>query len=95
MADFLEMLMVICFGFSWPFNIFKMWKARTAKGSSVLFYFFIWIGYIFGIISKISKLQNGISTPAYVWFFYILNTLMVSVGILLYYHNKRLDLQHQ
>ena len=33
----------------------------------------------------------GATTPAYVWFFYILNTLMVSFGILLYFRNKRLD----
>ena len=91
MADLLEMLMVVCFGISWPLNIFKAWKARSARGISVLFYFFIWIGYIFGIISKITKLQSGISTPFYVWFFYILNTVMVSVGILLYFWNKHLD----
>lgn len=91
MADFFEMLMVICFGISWPLNIIKAWKARTAKGTSVLFYTFIWVGYIFGLMSKFNKLQNGISTPAYVWFFYVLNTLMVSVGILIYFRNKHLD----
>ena len=37
------------------------------------------------------KAASGGTTPAYVWFFYILNTLMVSFGILLYFRNKRLD----
>jgi len=91
MADFFEMLMVVCFGISWPLNIMKAWKARTAKGTSVLFYFFIWIGYIFAMIGKLIKLQNGIVTPGYVWFFYILNTIMVSTGILIYFRNKSLD----
>ena len=65
MASFFEMLMVVCFGISWPLNIMKAWKARTAKGTSVLFYFFIWIGYIFAMIGKLIKLQNGIVTPGY------------------------------
>lgn len=91
MADVFEALMVICFGISWPINISKAWKARTAKSTSVLFYFFIWLGYIFVIIAKAIKLQNGISTPIYVWFFYVLNTIMVTCGILIYFRNKLLD----
>ncbi len=87
MGDLLEVLMVVCFGISWPLNIWKAWKAGTAKGSSVLFYFFIWIGYLFGLGSKYIKLQSGISTPIYVWFFYLLNTVMVSAGIVIYYRN--------
>ena len=86
-----EVLMVVCFGISWPLNIRKLLQSRTAKGTSVLFYFFIWIGYIFGLISKGIKAAHGGVTPAYVWFFYILNTVMVSFGILLYFRNRKLD----
>lgn len=39
--------------------------------------------------------MNGIATPAYVWFFYILNTLMVSCGIVLYFRNKKLDQERE
>ena len=91
MENLLEVLMVVCFGISWPLNIVKAWKARTAKGTSVLFYFFIWIGYIFGLAAKAVKLSGGVSTPFYVWFFYILNEVMVTAGILIYYRNKLLD----
>lgn len=91
MENLFEVLMVVCFGLSWPLNIRKAWYARTAKGTSVLFYFFIWIGYLFGIASKVIKLQNGLSTPGYVWFFYILNTIMVTIGILIYCRNRLLD----
>lgn len=91
MADFFEVLMVVCFGISWPLNITKLWKARTAKGTSVLFYFFIDIGYVFGIGSKVVKLTNAIHTPGYVWFFYILNLVMVTSGILIYFRNVMLD----
>ncbi len=93
MENILEVLMVVCFGISWPINIFKSWKAKSTKGSSILFYFFIWIGYIFGLGSKYIKLMAGTPTPSYVWFFYILNTVMVSAGILIYYRNLMFDRQ--
>ncbi|MDO5111772.1 MAG: hypothetical protein Q4E65_05675 [Clostridia bacterium] len=95
MANVLEVCMVVCFGLSWPLNITKLWKARTAKGTSVLFYFFIVIGYLFGIASKVAKAYAGVSTPFYVWFFYVLNTLMVATGIVIYYRNALLDKKAQ
>ncbi len=95
MADILEMIMVICFGLSWPINIRKAWAARTAKGTSVMFYGFIVFGYVVGLLSKYIKLQNGIHTPFYVWFFYTLNMLMVSTGILIYFRNKKLDRENE
>lgn len=95
-AHIMEALMVICFGISWPLNIIKAWKAHTANGTSVLFYSFIWIGYVFALIGKFIKI--GISSepwfevvPWYVMFFYILNLLMVSVGIIIYFRNKIAD----
>lgn len=91
MADVFELLMIVCFGVSWPLNIYKAWKARTTKGSSVQFYCLILVGYLFGITSKIIKLTRGISTPGYVWFFYILNSVIVAAGIVVWFRNKRLD----
>ncbi len=96
-ASIMEMLMVICFGISWPLNITKAWKARTAKGTSVLFYFFIWIGYVFAMIGKGVLIAYNAPQPWYVtvkWyvmFFYVLNILMVSCGILIYFRNRALD----
>ena len=91
MDDILELVMVVCFGLSWPLNIYKAWKARTAKGFSVAFYYFIVLGYLCGIAAKVVKLSRGIATPGYIWFFYILNALMVCAGIALYYRNRRID----
>ena len=96
-ASIMEMLMVVCFGISWPLNITKAWKARTAKGTSVLFYFFIWIGYVFAMIGKFVLIAYNapqawyVTVKWYVMFFYVLNTLMVSCGILIYFRNKALD----
>ena len=91
MSDILELLMIVCFGISWPLNIYKAWKARTTKGSSVPFYFLILTGYLCGIASKVIKLQQGISTPGYVWFFYILNSVIVAIGIAVWFRNLHLD----
>ena len=91
MENVFEMLMVVCFGISWPLNIRKLFQSRTPKATRVLFYLFIFFVFIFGLLSMVIKAASGGTTPAYVWFFYILNTLMVSFGILLYFRNKRLD----
>lgn len=95
-ASIMEALMVVCFGISWPLNIVKAWKAHTAKGTSILFYFFIWIGYVFALIGKFIKICNSSEpwfqiVPWYVMFFYVLNILMVSAGILIYFRNKIAD----
>lgn len=91
MADVFELFMIVCFGISWPLNIHKAWKARTTKGSSVQFYCLILVGYLFGIASKVIKLHNGVTTSWYVWFFYILNSVIVAAGILIWFRNLRLD----
>lgn len=91
MSNVLEAVMIVCFGLSWPINISKLLKSRTAKGTSVLFYYFIDLGYVAGIAAKFIKLSQGLSTPFYVWFFYFLNFLMVFAGIIIYYRNRRLD----
>ncbi len=95
MDNLLEVFMVICFGVSWPVNIARAWRARSTKGSSLLFYCLIWVGYLFGIASKVLKAQAGVPTPFYVWFFYVLNLMMISVGIAVYFRNRRLDRLHE
>ena len=36
-AHLFEAAMLVCFGFSWPLNVIKAYKARTAKGTSLAF----------------------------------------------------------
>lgn len=88
LAEILEIIMVVSFGASWPFNVIKSYKARTAKGKSVLFLGLILFGYVAGIGAKLV-----IFNPAkwYVLFFYVLNFVMVAADFLLYIRNKRLD----
>ena len=86
MSQFLEAVMVVLFGISWPLNTMKSLKSRTAKGKSLPFLIFIWVGYIAGIASK---LVSGNIT--YVFVFYVLNLIMVSVDFCLYFRNMKLD----
>ena len=88
MSEFLEACMVVSFGISWPMNIIKSVRTRSAKGKSLPFLLFIFAGYICGIASK---LISGKIT--YVFVFYVLNLLMVGTDIILYFRNRRLDAQ--
>ena len=85
--------MLICFGFSWPINARKAWIARTAKGKSPAFLCLILIGYVAGISSKFVNPAFDFSTKWYVLFFYALNFAMVSVDLVIYFRNKKLDAQ--
>ncbi len=93
MAEILEIVMIVSFGASWPMNVIKSYKARTAKGKSIAFLCLIFFGYIAGIASKFSNTayMAAFSEKWYVLFFYILNLLMVGADIILYIRNKQLD----
>jgi hypothetical protein len=99
MSDLLEALMILCFGLSWPISIRKSWVSRTAKGKSVFFEFFIWLGYIFGIARKILLYQQSSGELGFLfylaWVFYVLNILEITVDIMLYFRNVRLDRERE
>ena len=95
-TDLLETLMILCFGIAWPLSIYKSYTSRTSKGKSLQFEFFIWIGYIFGITRKFLQLQAAAGAALgflfYLsWFFYALNFLEISIDMVLYFRNKKLD----
>lgn len=78
--------MLICFGCSWPINVYKSYKSRSTSGKSLTFLLIIVAGYVFGIAGKI--MSGNIN---YVLIFYLLNLLVVSADILLYFRNKSLE----
>ncbi|MCL2763598.1 MAG: hypothetical protein FWD36_10455 [Treponema sp.] len=86
MPQILETLMIIFFGISWPTNIIKSYRVRTAKGKSILFLVLILIGYFCGITAKIVS-----GSVNFVLVFYIINFVMISIDILLYFRNLALD----
>ncbi len=93
MAEFLEIVMIVSFGCSWPMNVIKSYKARTTKGKSLAFLLLIFFGYIAGIASKFvnETYMASFASKWYVLVFYFLNWFMVGCDLLLYVRNKKLD----
>lgn len=93
MAELFEIIMIVSFGASWPLNVLKSYRARTAKGKSLAFLCLIFFGYIAGIVSKFlnEDYMTSFSQKWYVLFFYFLNLLMVGIDLIIYFRNKRLD----
>ena len=93
MAELLEITMIVSFGASWPLNVIKSYKARTAKGKSLPFLCLILFGYIAGIISKLvnESYMASFNEKWYVLFFYVLNFIMVAIDFILYFRNLSLD----
>ena len=85
-APILETIMLVCFGFSWPMNLIKAYKARTAKSTSLPFVLLIIMGYIAGISAKI--ILGNIN---YVLVAYLLNLAIVSLNLVVYFRNVALD----
>lgn len=82
-----ELGMLVCFGISWPVNVIKSIKSKTAKGKSFPFLVAIFIGYISGIIHKL------LYSLDFVLYIYIFNFIMVSLDIVLYFINRKRDMQ--
>lgn len=93
MAELLEVTMILSFGFSWPLNVLKSYRARTTKGKSLAFLLLAFFGYIAGIASKFvnEDYMNNIADKWYVLFFYILNFIMVGADLVMYVRNRRID----
>ena len=79
-----EMIMLVCFGASWPFSIARSWRARTTAGKSVIFLWLVLIGYLAGIAHKVLHSRDGVIV------FYVLNALMVTTDIVFFYRNHAL-----
>ena len=92
-AEICETLMIVCFGLSWPMSVYKSWKSRTAKGKSLQFEIFIWIGYIFGITKNFVKFFNDAGGWVFYlgWVFYFINFIMITIDMILYFRNTKLD----
>lgn len=80
-----EILMLVCFGVSWPVALIKTYKSKTVKGKSFLFLFLILLGYVFGTIHKV------IYNFDYVIWLYIANGLLVLADMTLWFKYRDND----
>ena len=85
-AEICETVMLVCFGLSWPISLIKNIKLKSAKGMNMQFILLIIVGYIAGISAKIIKGVYG-----FVFFMYILNIVIVSMNLIVYFINKHYD----
>ena len=90
MAQLLEAIMMICFGLSWPMALVKNIRAKSAKGMSLPFILLIISGYVAGTIAKI--ISDNIT---YVLIVYLLNLTIVTMNLLIYFYNRRLDKKNE
>ncbi len=90
MAELLESTMLVCFGLSWPMNLAKNIKAKTAKTMSLQFILLIIAGYVAGICAKFYNHRLN-----YVLVVYLLNLVVVSANLIVYFVNRRYDRQVQ
>ena len=56
-----ETIMIICFGLSWPSNVMKSIRSRTAKGKSLSFLLLVELPMFIWIIKSV---RNDIKTIA-------------------------------
>ncbi len=86
MAGVLESVMLVCFGLSWPLNVYRNYRAATARGMSLPFILLILFGYLAGIAAKLMTV--GFS---FVLVIYLCNLLIVSANVAVYFRNRALD----
>lgn len=79
-----EIIMLLCFGFAWPFSIRKSYVSRSNNGKSLVFLIVVIIGYLAGILHKILYNYDLV-----IWF-YVLDMTMVIIDTSIYVRNYRL-----
>lgn len=84
MSHIFEIIMLACFGMSWPISVYKSLTSHSTKGKSVVFIIAIIIGYLSGIAGKLMSGQVN-----YVLILYIVNLCMVSLDLGLYCINRK------
>lgn len=84
-----EMLMLLCFGAAWPFSIYRSYKSKSVAGKSPYFLIILIAGYVFGILNKI------LNNLDFVVYLYLINLIMVTTDLLLYFRNLKLVTSEQ
>ena len=93
MAEIFEIIMVLSFGASWPFSVVRSYKSKSTRGKSPVFLCLIIFGYIAGIVAKLTNetYMASFSQKWYVLIFYVINMLMVSADLCIFFRNRRYE----
>lgn len=84
---FFEALMLLCFAASWPFSIIKALRTKVVAGKSPVFMILIEIGYVAGILYKVTGHCDW-----RVWL-YVMNFIIIGTDLFLYflYRNRKVN----
>ncbi len=74
-----EVIMLVCFGISWPISIIKTLRTKVVIGKSPLFMAIVSFGYVNGVIHK------ALHSHDWVIILYVINALLVATDLTLYY----------
>jgi hypothetical protein len=91
-----ESIMLICFGFAWPISIYKSLVSKKTAGKSLLFLIVLQIGYIAGILYKLTEFLGDVkinpdTTINLNLYLYILNFILITIDECLYLRNRKLE----
>ncbi len=74
-----EVIMLVCFGISWPISIAKSIRTKVVAGKSPLFMGIVCIGYLSGMIHKV------LFSFDWVIILYLVNMILIMIDIMLYF----------
>jgi hypothetical protein len=75
--NYFEIVMLVCFGASWPLSLVKTIRAKNPAGKSLMFMYLILLGYLSGGLNKLYVKWDD------VFWLYMFNGLMVATDIAL------------
>ena len=84
LSEVLEFAMLFAFGFSWPFAIWRTYRAKRVDGKSPQFMFIVIFGYLCGISAHLVE-----GTKLWLCWVYLVDMLLVSTDLTLYFHYAR------
>lgn len=84
MSEILEFAMLFAFGFSWPFAIWRTYKAKRVDGKSPQFMLIVIFGYACGIAAHLVE-----GTKLWLCLVYLIDMALVSIDLALYFHYSR------
>jgi hypothetical protein len=74
-----EVIMLVCFGISWPVSIAKSLRTKVVSGKSPLFMAIVCLGYISGVVHK------ALYSFDWVIVLYAMNMVLVAADTVLYF----------
>ncbi|MGE5551389.1 MAG: hypothetical protein ACM3ZC_12805 [Bacteroidota bacterium] len=75
--------MLVCFGLSWPFSIYRTYRSTNVEAKSPVFLCLVITGYVAGVVHKLLYSRDPVIL------LYATNAVLVTVDLLLVVRNKR------